>query len=69
MSNAANEHAIRIWQLPREQWREELKALPEAADLNGVTWPLRKAVIQRLLMAEKLEAAGCCPAGWPNREG
>lgn len=69
MSNAANDHAIRIWQLPREQWREELKALPEAAKLNGVTWPLRQAVIQRLLLAEKLERASCAFAGWPTREG
>lgn len=69
MSNAANEHAIRIWLLPREQWRQELQALPEVADLNGVKWPLRKAVIQRLLLAEKLERASCCFAGWPTREG
>lgn len=67
MSNEANAHAIRIWQLPREQWRQELEQVPPRAALNGVWWPLRQAVVQRLLLAERTEASGCMPAGWPSR--
>ena len=68
MSNEANDEAKRIWQLPREQWREEIKNLPEQKKLNNVMWPLRKAVIDRLVQAEKSEASGCLPAGWPDRK-
>lgn len=69
LMNEASEHAIRIWQLPREQWREEIKKLPERKALNNVVWPLRKAVIERLVLAEKAETSGCLPAGWPPRNG
>jgi hypothetical protein len=68
MSNEANDEAKRIWQFPREQWREEIKNLPKQKKLNNVMWPLRQAVISRLQMAEKMEAARCLPAGWPDRQ-
>lgn len=67
MSNPANAHAIRIWQLPREQWRQELEQVPPRAQLDGVWWPLRQAVVQRLLLAERMEASSTTPAGWPSR--
>lgn len=68
MSNAAEREAKRIWLLPREQWREEVKKLPVRAQFNNVWWPLREAVIQRLVLAEKIEASGCLYAGWPHRQ-
>lgn len=68
MSNEAEREARRIWLLPREQWKEEVKQLPQKKQLNNVWWPLRQAVIQRLVLAEKMEASSCLPAGWPTRQ-
>lgn len=68
MSNEANAHAIRIWQLPREQWRQELEKVPPRVQLDGVWWPLRQAVVHRLLIAERAEAMGGIPGGWPTRK-
>lgn len=68
MNNEAEQEARRIWLLPREQWREEVKKLPARKQLSNVWWPLREAVIQRLVLAEKMEASGCGFAGWPSRQ-
>lgn len=66
--NRVDAEACRIWQLPRPEWREAVKALPVTAGLHGVDWPLRAAVIERLVLAEKLESMGHAFAGWPPRE-
>lgn len=67
MSNEVEREVIRIWQLPREQWRDELMLLPKEKMLKNVLWPYRLAIGTRLKMAENLERAGCCYAGWPAR--
>lgn len=59
--------ARRIWQLPQDQWRDELKALPIEKVLHNVLWRYRLAVGMRLKMAESMEQNGCIFNGWPVR--
>lgn len=62
-----DKEAMRIWQLPDTQWRDELKALPVEKELHNVRWRYRLAVGIRLKMAESMERSGCIFYGWPVR--
>lgn len=65
--NEIDLEARRIWQLPEDQWRQELAALPIEKVLNNVRWRYRLAVGMRLKLAESMEPSGCVYYGWPLR--
>lgn len=44
-----NDEALRIWtSAPRGTWRAEVEALPTRATINGICWPVRMSVRERL---------------------
>lgn len=68
MSNEVDREAMCLWTLPRSAWPAALAAMPAQKYLNGVKWPFREAVRQRLALALQMRKAGCYFSGWPTRE-
>ena len=60
--------ALRIWQLPPADWKAEVDKLPEHKVINGVTWPYRIAVQERLRIAFRAKKVGVYFYGWSGVE-
>lgn len=64
-----NDEAARIWRaVSQTEWRNTLAALPEKATVNGIGWPYRETVRDRLRLAFKNMHSGIVIAGMSKAE-